>query len=236
MEGDFSVRLSLFSLSVLKIGQPGERDLKWHREHGTVNVTSQANTGTKGTLTQGGDRCLTWIRVCLSAFGRFLAWRSASSHSFLTYRQPEIRIKKAFDFTDKRHLKYKFILFPLLSGAEFPQIAFITAKSFVFKCFKLQRMANGRLISMRTTLKGFFKAGQNTSSPSPCDCGAWSPAAPWPSGSDCAPCRRRGSRSKCQHRRWAGESARWLPIFEHIWWVMSAKNNRNSKAEHSLLH
>lgn len=123
--------------------------------------------------------------------------------------------KKAFDFTDKRHLKYKIILFPLLSGAEFPQIAFITAKSFVFKCFKFQWMANGRLISMRTTLKSFFKAGQNTSSPSPCDCGAWSPAAPWPSGSDCAPCRRRGSRSKCQHRRWAGESAGWLPIFEH---------------------
>lgn len=77
--------------------------------------------------------------------------------------------------------------------------------------------------------KGFLKAGQNTSSPSPCDCGAWSPAAPWPSGSDCAPCRQRGSRSKCQHRRWAGGSAGWLPIFEHIWWVMSAKNNSWTK-------
>lgn len=47
-------------------------------------------------------------------------------------------------------------------------------------------------------------------SPSPCGCGAWSPAAPWPSGSDCAPCRRLGSQSRCPHHRWAEESAAWL--------------------------
>lgn len=49
-------------------------------------------------------------------------------------------------------------------------------------------------------------------SPSPCGCGAWSPAAPWPSGSDCAPCHRPGSQSRCQHHRWAGESEAWLQI------------------------
>lgn len=75
-------------------------------------------------------------------------------------------------------------------------------------------------------VKGFFKADQNKLSPSPCDCGAWSPAAPWPSGSDCAPCHRQGSRSRCPRRRWAEESAGWLRTFEHVWWVMGAENRQ----------
>ncbi len=49
-------------------------------------------------------------------------------------------------------------------------------------------------------------------SPSPCGCDAWFPAAPWPSGSDCAPCRRPGSQSRCPHHRWAEESVAWLWI------------------------
>lgn len=39
-----------------------------------------------GATPMGKDQCLTWINVCRSALGRFLAWRSASSHSFLTWR------------------------------------------------------------------------------------------------------------------------------------------------------
>lgn len=87
-------------------------------------------------------------------------------------------------------------------------------------------MANGRLISVIIRVKGFFKADQENFSPSPCDCGAWSPAAPWPSGSGCAPCHRQGSRSRCQHRRWAEESAGWLRTFEHVWWVMAAETRQ----------
>lgn len=40
-----------------------------------------------GGAPQRRDQCLTWINVCLSALGRFLAWRSASSHSFLTWER-----------------------------------------------------------------------------------------------------------------------------------------------------
>lgn len=47
-------------------------------------------------------------------------------------------------------------------------------------------------------------------SPSPCGYGVWSPAAPWLSGNDCAPCRRRGFQSRCRHHRWAEESGAWL--------------------------
>lgn len=90
-------------------------------------------------------------------------------------------------------------------------------------------MANGRPISVITPVKGFLKADQDKFSPSPCDCGAWSPAAPWPSGSGCAPCHQQGSRSRCQHRRWAEESAGWLRTFEHVWWVMAAETRQLDK-------
>lgn len=62
------------------------------RDPGPVRSHIHPNKGTKGGGgPQGKDRCLTWINVCLSALGRFLAWRSASSHSFLTWRERDKR-------------------------------------------------------------------------------------------------------------------------------------------------
>lgn len=48
----------------------------------------------KGRTPKGTDQCLTWINVCLSALGRFLAWRSASSHSFLTLSERNAQREK----------------------------------------------------------------------------------------------------------------------------------------------
>lgn len=53
-------------------------------------------------------------------------------------------------------------------------------------------------------------------SPFPCGCGAWSPAAPWPSESDCAPCHRPASQSRCPRRRWAGVSGAQLQIQKQL--------------------
>lgn len=65
--------------------------------------------------------------------------------------------------------------------------------------------------------RGRGAPAQPSNSPCPCGCGGGSPAAPWPSGSGCAPCHRRGSQSRCQRRRWAGESAARLQVQTQNW-------------------
>lgn len=57
------------------------------RDPGPVSRHISPKQRDKGGSPGGKDQCLTWINVCLSALGRFLAWRSASSHSFLTWSE-----------------------------------------------------------------------------------------------------------------------------------------------------
>lgn len=56
----------------------------------------------KGGIPRGRDQCLTWINVCLSALGRFLAWRSASSHSFLTWSDRDNEKEDGVNFCEPR--------------------------------------------------------------------------------------------------------------------------------------
>lgn len=83
---------------------------------GSHNLSPKQRGKKRREASLGRAQCLTWINVCLSALGRFWAWRSASSHSFLTWDRGTgwtpmqckvVLINLCFESAEKRELVQK---------------------------------------------------------------------------------------------------------------------------------